>query len=75
MTATTEDHFPIESHLHAGVRVRVCARVHVCMCVCVCARMCVCMCVFLIVFIDNMFHYKVILHVSSFLILLLVYIW
>ena len=35
---------------------------------------CVCVCVFL-VFIDNMFHYKVILHVSSFLIVLLVYIW
>jgi len=51
------------------------ARVCVCMCVCVvCVRACVC--VFLnIVFIDNMFHYKVILHVSSFLIVLLVYVW
>jgi len=39
------------------------------------ACMCVCVCFFLIVFIDNMFHYKVILYVSSFLIVLLVYVW
>jgi len=54
----------------------MCVCVYVCMYVCVCMCMYVCMyvCIFL-VFIDNMFHYKVILHVSGFLILLSVYVW
>jgi len=44
------------------VEVHVWARVRVCVCVCVC----VCMCFFLIVFIDNMLHYTVILHILVF---------
>jgi len=59
-----------------GVYVWVLWYVGVCMCVCVTVgvRMCGCVCMFFLVFID-MFHYKVILHVSKFLILLLVYVW
>jgi len=51
----------------------VCICMCLCMCVCMYVCMYVCMCVyvymFFLVFIDIMFHYKVILHVLSFLIL------
>jgi len=40
-----------------------------CVVVCMCGFCNVWVCVFLLVFIGNMFHYKVLLHVLSFLIL------
>ena len=58
---------------HVYVCMYVCMYVCVYVCMYVCIHACIHVCIFL-VFIDNMFHYKVILHVSSFLILLLVYV-
>ena len=46
MMATTEDHFPIESHLaRAHARACVCACARVCVCARARARACVCVCV------------------------------